>query len=424
MIMPEPPRIKSIGISHLALPRTVVMPNGVLLYVLEGGTQEVVRLDFLFSGGYAIQQLPLQALFTNRMLREGCTGCSGEEIARKLDYCGAWIDMYSSQNCNHITLYALSKHIPAMVELLASMVKQPLFPERNLEIVRRNNKSHYQISSRKVEAVAQRYFEQALWGKSHSLGHIVVADDYDNITRDILVDYHQKVYNSHNCTLFVSGKVDEKTVDTIRAAFGADTWGGENVISDFVPDAPASLLGRKKVVLPEVMQSAVKVGCMVADASHDDFLKLRFMTVLFGGYFGSRLMSNIRERNGYTYHIQAELDAYGKRNALMISTETANETVEPLLAEIYNEMARLRTETVPQEELELVRNYTIGELCREYEGIMAKADVFINTWLSGERFDSVNKYLDVIRDVSSSDIKNLANRYLLPESMCEIVVGA
>ncbi len=424
MIMPYPPQIKPIEISYLALPHKEVMPNGTILYILEGGVQEVIRLDILFAGGYSIQQFPLQALFTNRMLREGSDRLSSDEIARKLDYYGAWIDMYSSQNCNHITLYTLSKHFSATVEILESMIKRPLFPENNLETVRRNNKSHYQISCRKVEAVAQRYFERALWGHSHPLGHIVTSDDYDKITVELLNDYHRSVYNSHNCTLFVSGRVDDAITDTLRVAFGNKAWGSDNKIEPPRFNTFSPIIGREKITMPDVMQSAVKVGCMVADASHEDFHKLRFMTVLFGGYFGSRLMSNIRECNGYTYHIQAEIDAYGEKNALMISTETANETVEALIVEIYNEMSRLRNEPVSQDEVELVRNYTFGELCREYEGVMAKSDVFINAWLSGETFESVNNYIDVIRSMKPSEIKRLAGIYLSPDSMSEIIVGA
>ena len=146
--------------------------------------------------------------------------------------------------------------------------------------------------------------------------------------------------------------------------------------------------------------------------------------MLLGGFFGSRLMSNIREDKGYTYHIQAELDAFANKNAFMISTEAANEYIEPLIAEVYGEIERLRNEPVSSEELELVRNYTMGELCREYEGIMAKSEVFINAWLSGDGFDSVNRYIDTVRSVTSEELIDIARNYLDVGAMSEVVVGA
>ena len=158
----------------LALPVKEVMRNGVSLYSLPGGNGNVVRFDILFKGGYGVQDKPLQAMFVNRMLREGAGNLSAAEIAQKLDYYGAWIDMYSSQGCNHITLYTLSKHFTSLLGLLELIVKEPTFPEENLETTKNNNKSYFAINSRKVDVVSQRYFENSLWGDGHPLAHIVV----------------------------------------------------------------------------------------------------------------------------------------------------------------------------------------------------------------------------------------------------------
>lgn len=411
-------------LASLLLPQEVKFPNGISLYTLDGNTKDVVRFDMLFRGGYGVQQKPLQALFTNRMLREGAGRLSAAEISRKLDDYGAWIDMYSSQNCNHITLYTLAKHFEPMLDLLCTMVMQPQFSTKNLETVRRNNKSFFQINSRKVGVVAQRYFENSLWGNEHPLGRVVSAEDYDAITRELLVDFHNKVYNSHNCTLFLSGSMSDTMLNTLMSRLGYNSWGSNYAVP--VPDFSAyqSLIGRKTVHVDDALQSAVKIGCMSLDSSHADFLAMRFLTVLFGGYFGSRLMSNIRELNGYTYHIQAELDAYGQKNAFMVSAETTNEYVEPLIGEVYNEMHRLCHETITEQELNLVRNYTLGELCREYEGALAKAEVFINAWLAGEDFATVNRYIELVKSIDADELRRVATLYLQRERMFEVVVGA
>lgn len=410
-------------LTDLHLPETVVMKNGVPLHIIDGG-DNVVRLDLLFKGGYAVQKYPLQALFTNRMLREGSIGFSADEIAGKSDYYGAWIDMYSSQNYNHITLYTLSKHFGPMLDLVENFVKAPTFPSGNLDTVRMNNKAHYMVSSRKVEAVAQRYFEYYLWGESHPLGHIVTPEDYDRITKEMLCEYYSSVYGSRNCIIFLSGDCRKENITAIADRFGNEEWGRCKAIEIFDQPQNISIYGRHKVEIKGTMQSAVKVGCMTLDSSHPDFLKLRFLTVLFGGYFGSRLMSNIRETNGYTYHIQAELDAYGKRNAFMITSETDNEYVELLISEVYNEMQRLRHERITGEEVELVRNYTLGELCREYEGVLAKTDVYINALLSGEKFSTVNEYIDTVRRISAEELQYVAEKYINPGDMFEVIAGA
>lgn len=412
-----------MSLDNLALPRLEVMPNGVPLYRLEGTDKGVVRLDILFKGGYAVQSKPLLAMFTNRMLREGTAALSAAEISQKLDYYGAWIDMYSSQNCNHITLYTMSKHLAPLLGVLEDMVKHPLFPQENLDTVRRNNRSYFTVNSQKVDVVSQRYFENSLWGEEHPLGHVVEAADYDAITRDDIQEYYNSYYGSRNCTMFIAGSVDDAMLAAIGNSFGNETWGCERACAESRLAAPCPQAGRRVVTVQGTMQSAVKMGFMAMDSSHPDFNGFRFLCVLLGGYFGSRLMSNIREENGYTYHIAAEMDAYGERNAFMISSETATEYVEPLIREVYKELDRLVAEPPSEAEIELVRNYIMGELCREYEGQSAKSEVFINAWLSGVGFDSVNRYIDEIKNVTPASLHRLASEYFRKDNMIEIVVG-
>ena len=188
--MPQPPIIRPMSLESLALPQLQAMPNGVPLYRLSGADKGVVRFDILFKGGYAVQSKPLLAMFANRMLREGAGELSAAEISQKLDYYGAWIDMYSSQNCNHITLYTMSKHFEPLLQVLEEMIKRPLFPQDNLDTVKRNNRSYFTVNSHKVDVVSQRYFENSLWGEGHPLGHVVEATDYDAITRDDVVEYY------------------------------------------------------------------------------------------------------------------------------------------------------------------------------------------------------------------------------------------
>ena len=409
--------------NDLALPVTRVMPNAVQMHVLNGNVGGAVRLELLFKGGYAVQDKPLQATFTNRMLREGAGSMSADEISRKLDFYGAWIETYSSQNCNHVTLYALSKHFPKLLEMLEIIVKEPIFPEENLDVIKRNAKGYYAVNSQKVDVVSQRHFENALWGVEHPLGHIVELDDYDAITRDDLLGYYATVYGSRNCSVFISGCVDEALLDAVEKHFGKEEWGAPSKLCDVVVPLPDTVTGRRNVPVEGAMQCGVKIGFMAMDSGNPDFFKFRFLTVLLGGYFGSRLMSNVREENGYTYHISAEIDAYGRRNAFMISSETANEYVELCIAEIYNEIAKLVNGTIPKEEVEHVRNYILSEMCREIEGLTPRSEIFVNSLLSGDGFASVNSYLDTVRTITAEELQEMARKYLKKDSMIEIVAG-
>ena len=147
------------------------------------------------------------------------------------------------------------------------------------------------------------------------------------------------------------------------------------------------------------------------------------MTTVFGGYFGSRLMSNIREDKGYTYGIVAGILSYPGCSILGISTETDNQHVEPLINEVYHEMDRLQNERVPEEELEMVRSYMLGDMCRAYERAFSLSDawIFIETGqLDDDFFDrSVNS----IRGISSERLQDLAQKYFIKEKLIEVVAG-
>ncbi len=421
--MPEPPVINPITLPHLVLPVTEVMPNGVRLHCLQGCNEEVVRIELVFKGGYSVQDKPLQAIFTNRMLREGSDSLSSAEISQKLDFYGAWIDMYSSQEHNHIILHVLAKHFQNLLPVIAGFVKNPIFPQNNFNIIRDSNKAHFLINSQKVDRVAQRHFEHNLWGEGHPLGHIVEAVDYDNLECCDMLSYYRRVYSSRNCTIFLSGCCNGTVRSAIVSAFGSEAWGSDSEVNITLQPA-APVIGRQKVVMENTMQSAVKVGCFTLPASSPDIYAFRFLNVLLGGYFGGRLMSNIRETHGYTYDIISEIDSYGTDNVFVISSEAATEYVEPLLKELYRELHRLRNELIPTDEVELVRNYILGELCREYEGFSAKSEVFINAWLQGQPFESVNRYLDVVKEVTPEMLQQIARNYINPDNMIEIVVGA
>ena len=420
----EIPRIKAMDMDNIRLPRTLLLNNGTSLHLIDEGVRDVIRFDLLFAGGYSVQSHPLQALFANRMLREGSSGLTSKDVSYKIDSCGAWVEIYSSQNCNHITLYTIKRHFGELLKTIAEIVKAPAFRESDLNVVRTANKSHFLVNSHKVDVLAHGHFERAIWGENHKFGRMLCADDYDAVTIDGLREYYDRIYGSRNCTIFLSGKLDDAVIADVSRAFGEEEWGASTaVVIEDLPPLGCSC-GRVNVKVDDAMQSAVKIGTMSLDSSHPDFYPLKYMTVLLGGFFGSRRMTNIRERNGYTYHIEADLSAHGHRNSFVVSSETDNQYVAPLINEVYNEFLRLREEPVCRDEMHKLRNCTLGELCREYESVMAKADVFINTWLSGEPFDGVNRYLDVVRTAKAEDFMRLAADYLHPEKMVEVVVGA
>ena len=419
------PEIRQIEHFSIAEPERRVMRNGIPLNIIQVGQEDVVRFDLLIKGGQWNQTQPLQAMFTNRMLREGTSRLSSAQIAEKLDYYGAWLELSSSVNYGFVTLYSLGKYFPQTIEIVASMVKEPVFPEKELAVILNVNKQQFQVNARRVDVMARKRMNRALFGIHHPLGRYAELEDYARINREVLQSYYRTYYHSGNSSVYVSGSVTPEVIRCIEQHFGEADWGDTAVKASFKDYAPQTEASKHIFVEKEdALQSSLKIGGFSLSQQHPDYLKFRVLVTLLGGYFGSRLMSNIREEKGYTYGISAGYASYPGQGLLAISAETANQYVEPLIAEVYREISRLQNEKVSVEELVMVKNYMLGDMCRSCESAFSLADGWIFLQASGLGETYFADAMQAVKDVTPDEIRDLACKYLRKEDLKEIVVGA
>ena len=419
-----PPAIRPMGDFQLLRPERLRMKNGMPLNVIRAGSQEVVRLDILIGGGQWHQTQALQALFTNRMLREGTTSLTSSQIAEKLDYYGAWLELSSAVNYGFVTLYSLNKYFPHTLAIIADMLMNPTFPEKEMEVVVETNRQQFLVNSTRVEVIARKQLNRSLFGVQHPFGRFAEASDYDRITTDVLREFYRKYYHSGNCSVYVSGKVTPEIIRCIEENLGDAPWGETRIMEPLhlVDPQPAT---EKHVFVEkaDALQSSLKMGGFLMDRTHPDFLKARVMVTLFGGYFGSRLMSNIREDKGYTYGIGAGIVNCPGSGVLVITTEADNQYIDAIISEVYQEMDRMCNDLAPQEELEMVRSYMLGDFCRSYEGPFSLSEAWIYCETADLDEDFFVRSLDAIRSVTAEEIRTLAQRYLCKEKLIEVVAG-
>lgn len=418
------PQIEVMEKISITPPQRKRMPNGSPLTIIDAGSQEVVRIDILIGAGRWQQTQLLQTLFTNRMMREGTKRFTSAQIAERLDYYGAWLELSSSMEHSYITLYSLNKYLACTLEIVESIVKEPIFPEKELHTVLEMNKHQFLVNSTKVDFIAQKSFASSIFGLGHPCGLFAEEYDYDRVTVECLKEYYQRYFHSNNCSIYVSGKITEEVLSEIEIRFGRESWGNtENKVSL----SPCKMITttQKRVFTEQknAMQSAIRMGKVTLQKDHPDYLKVKILVTLFGGYFGSRLMSNIREDKGYTYGISAGIVSYPDASILQIATEAANEYVEDIIKEVYHEMKILQTELVTLEELTMVKNYMLGEMCRSYEGPFSLSEswIFIETsHLSDSYFE---RALEAVQTITAEEIRSLAQTHFCTEEMVEVVVG-
>ncbi|HEY1010297.1 MAG TPA: pitrilysin family protein, partial [Daejeonella sp.] len=248
------------------------------------------------------------------------------------------------------------------------------------------------------------------------------SEDYDKLTRVHLQDYFSLAYQPENCTVIVSGKVNDKTLSLIDDLFGKDWSGGRNISQNKFDFFPGS--GQEHYVeKADALQSAIRLGKIAINRSHFDFPGMQVLNTVLGGYFGSRLMANIREDKGYTYGIGSALVSMKNAGYFFIASEVGADVCSLALDEIYKEIELLKKEPVPEEELALVRNYMLGSMLGSLENAMSHADKFKNIYFSGLGYDYYEKYIRTVRSITPGELSELANKYLDWEGFEKVIVG-
>ena len=407
-----------------------VLRNGIPLHVIEAGQLDAVRIDFVFSAGQWHQEHKLQALFACRMLREGCRGYTSAEFAERLDYYGAWLDLSVAMNRSFVTLYTLKKHFATTLELVHRMLTEPSYSEEQFRIVCDNNKAQLMVNLQKGDVQAMRALRRSLYGEEHPCGKQVTPEDYDALQLAHVVDFYHRHYGSRTCRIYLSGDIDEPLLARVESLFGMAEWGsGEKVESGKWRDESYCHLDENyplsslNLQLEGTVQDSIRMGCLLIDVNHPDYLPLRVLTAVLGGYFGSRLMKNIREEKGYTYHIGSDLVTNTAQVMFLIHCEAQAGKAEEVIGEVHREMQRLQSELIPDDELHLVRNYMIGEICRNYESAFSLADAYIFMEHLGLPLTHLEQTIDAIRTTDAPRLQQLAQRYLRPDLLHTVVVG-
>lgn len=403
-------------------PSKLVLRNGIPLYVIEGGGQEVVRVDFVFSVGQWHQNQKLQALFTCRMLREGCQGYSSAVFAEQLDYYGAWLELSVAMNRTFVTLYTLKKFFPQTVELVQHMLFGPSFSEERLQTIRANNKAQFMVNMRKGDVLAMRALRANVYGSNHPCGMRAEMEDYDALNTSLLVDFYGRYYGSHNCTIYLSGSIDDMVISHIDSLFGRVGWGGAVSAKEKSCSLSPAIDRSTVIVHPESVQSSIRMGCLLMDVGDADYLPMRVLNTVLGGYFGSRLMKNVRENKGYTYHIGSDLVTNTSQVMFMVSCEALVDKADEVMDEVRREMLCLQTQLVSDEELRMVRNYMTGEICRNYEGAFSLTDAYIFMEHLGLPQTHIEDTIEAIRTTDAVRLQQLARQYFHPELLHTVVV--
>jgi zinc protease len=416
------PAIKPPGRIDFPRPEKHQLSNGIKVYQFNSGTQDVISIEMVFTAGSWFQKKPFVAMATNLMLREGTVNYSAQNMAETLDYYGAHFENTTERDNAYVSLYSLNKHLEHTLPLLGEIIKNPVFPESEYAVLAGKQRQMLEVNRQKVSFLARTHFNSIVFGREHPYGMYLEPDDIENTTWSDLVQFHKAHYHSGNCSIVVAGLIKPGLIDSLETHFGGEDWAG--TASRRLQFSPAG--SEQKIhFIPKTgaMQSAIRMGGLMFSRNHPDFAGMKVLNAILGGYFGSRLMTNLREDKGYTYGIGSSVVPLRDGGYFVISGEVGAEVTKAALTEIKSELNRLCNEQVTESELSLVRSYLSGEMLRAVDGPFAQAELYRELIEDGLDITHFEGLIDTVQHINAQQLQDLAIRYLKPEDLFTLVVG-
>lgn len=416
------PKIYSVEEVNLPKPNITYLDNGIPIYIINMGKIDATRIEVIFNAGRPYEHKPTVARATAALLKEGTKSYTSSEIAEMFDFYGGSIGTPIGMDSSSVVMYSLNKYLDKLLPLFAEIVWHPAFPEKELNTFVDNCIQDLQVELAKNEIVAFRQLTEAIFGENHPYGYNSKKENYKALTISDLEKHHKSYYHAGNAAIVLSGIVTQQAIDTINHLFGQikQERGNSLLLSD------ASRAKPSQIFLPKTdgSQTAIAIGCRLFNRKHADYVGMFVLNTILGGYFGSRLMNNIREDKGYTYNIASSLEVSAHDGYLYISTEVGNEFTKETLNEIYQEIAILQTELVPADELQMVKNYILGNMLNLLDGPFNVAEVY-KTYIS-ENLDVTHFdfFVKEVKAITPTQIRALAQQYLKREDLFEVIVGA
>ena len=392
------------------------LPNGIDVVYIHDPAQEVFKIDAVFEAGIYYQPKPLIASTAINMLNGGTARHTAEEIADLFDYYGAYIDFNCGLNKSELSLISLTKYAEPVLVQLAEMITGSIVPEKELDLFLTNKRQEHLVTCEKTSYLARKEFSRLIFGDKHPYANPISADDYLHVQREEVLDFCHKHVHACGCRLMLCGNVSETVLQTVIREFAAlPCPKAEHPVPEY-PFTPAQP-GRYHVTKDNAAQTSLRIGKSGVRLNDPDYAHFLLLNTVLGGYFGSRLMSNIREEKGYTYGIQSFNVSLPQGSYWCIAAEVNNQHTQSAIQETFKEIQRLRTEPVPEEELNLVKNFLHGDLLRELDGVFSQSDALKHK-LNYNMDNSI--YLRLIREITTAtpdDQLRLAQQYWNPDEM-------
>jgi predicted Zn-dependent peptidase len=418
----EAPPIQAIKELHLPEYQSMVLPNGMYLYALKGGSEPVMKMELVFRAGASYESKSGVAEFMAGLMSEGTRSMSSVELAEKIESLGASVYTRGGVDTVRVRLLTLTRYFPDLIGVVQEVINAPSFDANELKVYADNKVERLQIDLKKNEILAYRHLTEVIFGPAHPYGKNVFPEDFLAIRTEDLRNHHRHHIIPQKGMVLLSGSFGDKEIVLIQQTIGQ--WNPNQTNGTVLKTAMTSVeqAGYHEYDGPQTHQAAIRIGRKLFPQSHPDFNGLFVLNTILGGYFGSRLMTEIRENQGLTYGIYSSVDSFATDGCFYISTETATDNTEKVIEAIKKEASNLQTILIPDDELDMARNYLMGHLMTQIDGPFSTLDFIKSLKIEFLEDRSFIGMIDTIQQITPERLRDLAITYLDLDKWATIVV--
>lgn len=393
--------------------------NSAALYLIKNSTQQVGRISFVFRAGTSYQSVPFSASAVVNMLAEGTERFSGREVAERLDFLGSYYEATIDRDYAVLTFCFLKRFAAETLEIAEQVVLHPAFATRETSVYCRKRKEQLDVQRSKPDHLSRELFGRTLFGADHPYGITSPSEEYDRLTPNVLREFYAKHYVAKGCFAVMCGDIDQAEVDAAQAILSQLPEGCD--IVRHIPAPEPQPFAHQRV--ESAVQASLKVGVPLFNRSHPDFIPMQVVSTALGGYFGSRLMQNLRERHGLTYGAYAATINFDRSGYFVCSAEVAGEHAEFALEQMYAELEQIASKPMGARELRMVKKSIFGDVMRIFDGPFGVADVTIENIQNHTDNSYTARFLEQVERISAAELRDVAARNLKKCTLTTTIVS-
>ena len=412
-----PPFAKEFSFD-LPSPEIIVLKNGIELVLLKDIQQEVIKLDFVFKAGKWQEQKKGVAYFTAHMLEKGTSKLGSKKIAELLDQEGAQLEISTGADFTSVALYCLSKNFSKVIDVIFDILQESIFPEDEFNLLASIFIQNLKVNKEKNSFLASRALQKNIFGADHPYGRSAEESDIEKINVADLQLFYMTSFIPHE--VYLTGNLSAGQATLLMESLSRLEIGQTPIISiqeQFI--APF----QEKIVKEGSLQSSVRLGKLTIRKSHKDYVGLLLLNHILGGYFGSRLMKNIREEKGLTYGINSSIHSHLNASMMTIATDVNKDKLGATLEEINKELQSLMKDPIPADELGTAKNHFLGNLQLEVSNPFSAVEKIKLLRIYNLPPNYYSILFDRVKELSPADLQTIANNQIMPESFHLVSVG-